>query len=183
MPLRAHENCRVEWLLEEGEAFEPVKKVAVIRGAAHHLLLGERVALNLLARASGIATRYGAQPWRRHGGTVRGADSSPFSQSPNGWPQHSARRLQQLKASAGWSGIIAGTRKTTPGAGSGLHVRRERFSRNLIKRIIPVPVVALRLHRLSPGGKIRDAGRRRRYPPDGSVEYDHAQGQPCLEYR
>jgi len=59
------------------------------------------------------------------------ADSSPFCQSLNGWPQHSARRLQQLKASAGWSGIIAGTRKTTPGAGSGHHVRRERFSRNL----------------------------------------------------
>jgi nicotinate-nucleotide pyrophosphorylase (carboxylating) len=48
---------RVEWLVDEGEAFVPVAKIAVVRGAAHHLLLGERVALNLLARASGIAAR------------------------------------------------------------------------------------------------------------------------------
>lgn len=34
----------------------PVVKVAEVRGPAHHLLLGERVALNTLARCSGIAS-------------------------------------------------------------------------------------------------------------------------------
>ena len=46
--------------MEEGEAFEPVKKVAEVVGAVNNLLVGERVALNLLARASGVATRFGA---------------------------------------------------------------------------------------------------------------------------
>jgi len=48
---------RVEWHMQEGETFEPVKHVATVRGRARHLLLGERVALNLLARCSGIATK------------------------------------------------------------------------------------------------------------------------------
>lgn len=48
---------RVEWHMEEGETFEPVKHVATVRGKARHLLLGERVALNMLARCSGIATQ------------------------------------------------------------------------------------------------------------------------------
>lgn len=38
--------------------FEPIKHVATVKGKARHLLLGERVALNLLARCSGIATKY-----------------------------------------------------------------------------------------------------------------------------
>lgn len=44
--------------MEEGEAFEPVKKVAEVTGAVKDLLIGERVALNLTARASGVATRF-----------------------------------------------------------------------------------------------------------------------------
>jgi nicotinate-nucleotide pyrophosphorylase len=48
---------RVEWHVKEGETFEPVKHVATVRGKARFLLLGERVALNLLARCSGIATK------------------------------------------------------------------------------------------------------------------------------
>jgi nicotinate-nucleotide pyrophosphorylase (carboxylating) len=43
--------------LDEGATFEPIKHVATVRGKARHLLLGERVALNLLARCSGIATK------------------------------------------------------------------------------------------------------------------------------
>ena len=43
--------------MKEGETFEPVKHVATVRGKARHLLLGERVALNMLARCSGIATK------------------------------------------------------------------------------------------------------------------------------
>jgi len=47
----------VEWLLQEGTAFEPIIEVAKVYGSARNLLLGERTALNMLARASGIATR------------------------------------------------------------------------------------------------------------------------------
>lgn len=40
----------VEWHINEGDAFEPVKHIATIRGAVRFLLLGERVALNVLSR-------------------------------------------------------------------------------------------------------------------------------------
>ncbi|KAI9179065.1 nicotinate-nucleotide diphosphorylase (carboxylating) [Blastocladiella emersonii ATCC 22665] len=56
-------ECRVEWLVAEGEFVDvsaaPNGKVAVARvfGQARHLLLGERTALNLMARCAGIATR------------------------------------------------------------------------------------------------------------------------------
>jgi len=51
-------GCTVEWLLPEGSTIPPntKTKVAIVRGKARHLLLGERVALNTLARCSGIAT-------------------------------------------------------------------------------------------------------------------------------
>ncbi|KAF8897732.1 Quinolinate phosphoribosyl transferase [Infundibulicybe gibba] len=76
-------GCEVEWHVKEGEVFEPVKHVATVRGKARHLLLGERVALNILARCSGIATK--------------------------------SKRIKDLARSYGFNGIIAGTRKTTPG--------------------------------------------------------------------
>jgi hypothetical protein len=41
--------------------FEPVKHIATVRGKARHLLLGERIGLNVLARCSGIATKYASQ--------------------------------------------------------------------------------------------------------------------------
>ncbi|KAI0320247.1 Quinolinate phosphoribosyl transferase [Amylostereum chailletii] len=74
---------RVEWHVKEGGEFDPVKHVATVRGSARHLLLGERVALNLLARCSGIATR--------------------------------SKRIKDLATGYGFTGTIAGTRKTTPG--------------------------------------------------------------------
>lgn len=61
----------------------PVVKVAEVRGPAHHLLLGERVALNTLARCSGVAS--------------------------------AAAAAVEVAEGAGWSGRVAGTRKTTPG--------------------------------------------------------------------
>ncbi|KIY74214.1 nicotinate-nucleotide diphosphorylase [Cylindrobasidium torrendii FP15055 ss-10] len=76
-------GCQVEWHIEEGESFEPVKHVATVRGKARHLLLGERVALNLLARCSGIATK--------------------------------SKTIKDLATGYGYKGIVAGTRKTTPG--------------------------------------------------------------------
>ncbi|KZT13033.1 nicotinate-nucleotide diphosphorylase [Laetiporus sulphureus 93-53] len=79
----AQVGCEVEWHMQEGETFEPVKHVATVRGKARHLLLGERVALNMLARCSGIATR--------------------------------SKNVLDKARSYGYKGIIAGTRKTTPG--------------------------------------------------------------------
>lgn len=51
-------GTRVEWLMPEGSVVPPdtKTKVAIVRGKARQLLLGERVALNTLARCSGIAT-------------------------------------------------------------------------------------------------------------------------------
>ncbi|KAK0498560.1 Quinolinate phosphoribosyl transferase [Armillaria luteobubalina] len=73
----------VEWHIKEGETFEPIKHVATVKGKARHLLLGERVALNMLARCSGIATQ--------------------------------SKKIKDLARGYGYNGIIAGTRKTTPG--------------------------------------------------------------------
>jgi len=68
-------------------------KVAVARvsGPVRYLLLGERVSLNTLARCSGIATAYVTRAHR------------------------SSRALLEAARDAGFQGIVAGTRKTTPG--------------------------------------------------------------------
>ena len=47
----------VEWHIYEGEIFKPIKHCATVRGPVRKVLLGERVALNCLARCSGIATK------------------------------------------------------------------------------------------------------------------------------
>jgi len=53
-------NCRVEWKLKEGDFFTPpedsFEAVGYVYGQCCDILAGERTALNLLARASGIAT-------------------------------------------------------------------------------------------------------------------------------
>jgi len=76
-------GCTVEWHVQEGDIFEPVRHIATVKGKARFLLLGERIALNLLARCSGIATK--------------------------------SKKIRDLARSYGYKGIIAGTRKTTPG--------------------------------------------------------------------
>jgi nicotinate-nucleotide pyrophosphorylase (carboxylating) len=48
-------GCSVEWHFKEGDVLEPPCKVATVRGACRKLLLGERTALNIISRASGIA--------------------------------------------------------------------------------------------------------------------------------
>ncbi|KAL6110648.1 qprt [Pungitius sinensis] len=52
-------GCSVDWIHEEGAEIgqDSGTLTAVVRGPARCLLLGERPALNCLARASGIATR------------------------------------------------------------------------------------------------------------------------------
>jgi nicotinate-nucleotide pyrophosphorylase (carboxylating) len=90
-------GCAVEWHVDEGSLINDGEaesgggggggdakvKAATVRGPVRGILLGERVALNTLARCSGIATR-------------------------------SRDLVAQLRA-AGYEGIVAGTRKTTPG--------------------------------------------------------------------
>lgn len=53
-------GCTVEWSAREGAFLQPEGKTAVakVTGPVRYLLLGERVALNSLARCSGIATAY-----------------------------------------------------------------------------------------------------------------------------
>ncbi|KIX99330.1 uncharacterized protein Z520_04906 [Fonsecaea multimorphosa CBS 102226] len=81
-------DCAVEWHYDEGTYLDPKQaggkiKVATVKGPTRKLLLGERVALNTLARCSGVATR--------------------------------SQKMLQLVRGAGYKGILAGTRKTTPG--------------------------------------------------------------------
>ena len=53
-------GCQVEWKISEGTYIEVKKgerkEVAFVKGEARKILAGERTALNLLARASGIAS-------------------------------------------------------------------------------------------------------------------------------
>ncbi|PKI82511.1 hypothetical protein MVES_003629 [Malassezia vespertilionis] len=88
-------HCRITWNVEEGQYLtskdsvpgtcDGKVKVAVahVSGPVRNILLGERVALNTLARCSGIAT--------------------------------ASRRMLDAARRAGFQGIVAGTRKTTPG--------------------------------------------------------------------
>ncbi|KAH3687873.1 hypothetical protein WICPIJ_001166 [Wickerhamomyces pijperi] len=78
-------QVQVEWLVKEGEYLSPESKIAVakVKGPVRNILLAERVALNLLARSSGIATQ--------------------------------SYKTITLARESGFKGIIAGTRKTTPG--------------------------------------------------------------------
>nr|XP_002128090.1 nicotinate-nucleotide pyrophosphorylase [carboxylating] isoform X1 [Ciona intestinalis] len=52
-------GCEVDWLVSEGmkiDAASLPKTIALIRGEARSILIGERVALNCMARCSGIST-------------------------------------------------------------------------------------------------------------------------------
>lgn len=53
-------GCTIEWKFKEGDAIQlhggKRVVVAVVKGPVRNLLLGERVALNTLARCSGVAT-------------------------------------------------------------------------------------------------------------------------------
>ncbi|KAI8068509.1 Quinolinate phosphoribosyl transferase [Gongronella butleri] len=78
-------GCKVEWIHKEGDYLNPTDKEACakVTGPARKILLGERTALNILCRCSGIALRC-----------------------------HKVHEIQQAN---GFKGVIAATRKTTPG--------------------------------------------------------------------
>ena len=50
-------SCSVNWLHKEGDLLQSSTQVAIVKGPANKLLQGERTALNVLTRASGIATK------------------------------------------------------------------------------------------------------------------------------
>lgn len=50
-------GCQVRWQVEEGTHLKPIAQVAQVEGPANKILMGERISLNCICRASGIATR------------------------------------------------------------------------------------------------------------------------------
>ena len=48
-------GCTVTWSVGEGAALAPPQAIATVTGPVNRLLLGERTALNILSRASGVA--------------------------------------------------------------------------------------------------------------------------------
>ena len=83
-------GCEVEWLVPEGhvisaEDAKAKRPVAKVTGPTRCILMAERTALNILSRASGVAT--------------------------------AAHAAMEVARAHGWSGKVAGTRKTTPGFG------------------------------------------------------------------
>ncbi|XP_041456411.1 nicotinate-nucleotide pyrophosphorylase [carboxylating]-like [Lytechinus variegatus] len=49
-------DCEVHWQTKEGAFLEPIFLAAIVKGKARNILMGERSALNCIARASGVAT-------------------------------------------------------------------------------------------------------------------------------
>mmetsp|Transcript_23402 Transcript_23402/g.32694 ORF Transcript_23402/g.32694 Transcript_23402/m.32694 type:complete len:301 (+) Transcript_23402:44-946(+) len=85
-------NCTVEWnkeLAVEGTFIEASSSnkilLATVNGPVNKLLQGERTALNIISRSSGVATL--------------------------------SKEAVAAARALGWNGLVAGTRKTTPGFG------------------------------------------------------------------
>jgi nicotinate-nucleotide pyrophosphorylase (carboxylating) len=59
--IRSLMGYRVEWSANEGDYLNPNAEgkiaIAHVHGKARHLLLGERIALNIISRCSGIALK------------------------------------------------------------------------------------------------------------------------------
>jgi len=67
-------GLEVEWKCDEGTLIEPQPKFvcAIVRGKCRNILMAERISLNILARASGVASRAKrvvdiAKDWGWHG--------------------------------------------------------------------------------------------------------------------
>lgn len=58
-PRETNHMRRVEWTCKEGDWLKPDGKqeIARVYGCARNILLGERTALNIISRCSGIALR------------------------------------------------------------------------------------------------------------------------------
>ena len=49
-------NCQIEWLKSDGHEIIPIEEIAYVTGPVNNILQGERLALNIITRASGVAT-------------------------------------------------------------------------------------------------------------------------------
>lgn len=49
-------GCQVEWKFKEGDRVSSKDEIAIVKGPANKVLQGERTALNVMSRASGVAT-------------------------------------------------------------------------------------------------------------------------------
>lgn len=49
-------NCKVEWYIKEGAEITQKTKIATVTGPIRNILMGERTALNIITRCSGIST-------------------------------------------------------------------------------------------------------------------------------
>lgn len=49
-------NVEIKFCKHDGESVYPKEKIGLLKGSTRNLLMGERIALNLLQRMSGIAT-------------------------------------------------------------------------------------------------------------------------------
>lgn len=59
--LGADPAVSVDWIAKEGELLcDPPRHIATVAGTVHKILIGERLALNIIARCSGIATKSAA---------------------------------------------------------------------------------------------------------------------------
>lgn len=103
--------------MEEGKVFEEIPKrelIAEVRGATKNILLGERIALNCLSRASGVATT--AHQFLSRANTVGKLSTTCLVQVRKTIQCFVIVKKSNNKFSLlGWHGKVAGTRKTTPG--------------------------------------------------------------------
>ncbi|THY87573.1 nicotinate-nucleotide pyrophosphorylase [Aureobasidium pullulans] len=108
-------DCKVEWLVKEGELVGQNGKqhVATVTGPTRNLLLGERVALNVIARCSGIATKYVLPLLQTT--HLPSPDYPLQSNITDAQESNRSDSLLQLLRKAGYKNTLAGTRKTTPG--------------------------------------------------------------------
>ena len=49
-------NCKIEWLKSDGDSITPIEEIAYVTGPVKNILQGERLALNIITRTSGVAT-------------------------------------------------------------------------------------------------------------------------------
>lgn len=124
-------SCQVSWLLPEGSKLVPVAKVAEVWGPAHCLLMGERVALNTLARCNKVASSAAAAVE-----AARGA----------GWAGHMEDHTRlpagrEIQTPSGWS-HLAPLRPGRAGDGEGQPCRGSWCCKKGMCRLSPCPASA-----------------------------------------
>ena len=70
-------NCKVEWYIKEGAEITQKTKIATVTGPIRNILMGERTALNIITRCSGISTEvFSLSPFYRSASPTRWSNSS-----------------------------------------------------------------------------------------------------------